>query len=574
MKHLLSASLCLALSLAITAQAWSDDGEHFPDAGFVYDFFASDYCDPVPADMGSEELAEMRQLIIDDDYPIVLADVTGFMAGDRFGISPFGYAAPGRGFATVTTVWGEHAEQGVIALCLAMIQMGNQAVEPGSSRLVGLRQIDQAVPGDVLAAGFVITLNATDRLSASGDPIYRLERIGEVVIDSGTFNLTSADEQLFEGGFDFEGSVILREQDQRLPLSIQATAAGENVIERVPSLSEQDEEDQGPAQSQPVEPDRDYSQLPVPTTTAQQRQRPALMHDAPGREAFYNLLQLDLPRQSETPIEGDVDNWNWLQDRQFSAALDQTLGYHLSAPALVHRLVDLRDQAGEEFAITWDPDRRQVEIRFEHFDPQGRYVGRSLSFSFDENHKMVSRGSGSMATSNPQDSYRHADNYAELFGQPSAPVVLEPAPIVRAVLQRDAPPREAFYRLLAIDLPRKAEAGSAAEAADWEAGQKAAFEAQVAERFPADMPPQAVAEQLMALRESVGEVFSLQWDPDRRSLMARYEYPGPDGFIASTMDFLFNESDEQVFFSVGSEWRRYAPRSFPAADDLGELPAR
>lgn len=35
MKHLLSASLCLALSLAITAQARSDDGEHFPDAGFV-----------------------------------------------------------------------------------------------------------------------------------------------------------------------------------------------------------------------------------------------------------------------------------------------------------------------------------------------------------------------------------------------------------------------------------------------------------------------------------------------------------------------------------------------------------
>jgi hypothetical protein len=421
MKHFLSVSVCLVLSLAFSVKAQTDDDDHFPDAGFVYELFASDYCDPVPSDMDPVELAEMRQLIMDDDYPIVLAELTGFIAGERFGISPFGFAAPGRGFATVATVWGERADLGVVTLCIALIQMGNQAVEPGSSRLVGLRQIDQAEPGDLLAAGFVITLNPTERLSVSGDPIYRMERIGEVVINEGSFDLTSADDKGFEGSFNFEGWVALREQDQRQPLTMRAMAAGENVIERVPSLTQENAESEAEAEALLAESDRDYSQFPVPATSAEQ------------------------------------------------------------------------------------------------------------------------------------------------------PMVLEPAPIVRVALSRDAPPREAFYRLLDIDLPRKVEAGLDSEAADWEAAQKEAFEAQVSARFPADMPPQAVAEQLMALRESVGEVFALQWDPGRRSLIARYEHQGDEGFIASMMDFLFNEAGEQVFFSIGSEWGRSAPQSFPSADDLGDL---
>lgn len=323
--------------------------------------------------------------------------------------------------------------------------------------------------------------------------------------------------------------------------------------------------------AQTDEPDRDYSQLPIPATTAQQRQRPQLVHDAPRREAFYGLLQADLPRQAEATIEGDADNWNWLQDRQFSALVDQKLPYSLTAHQLVHRLVELRDQAGEEFAIVWNPDRRQVEIWFEYFDQQGRYVRRSMDFSFNQEGAMVSRGSGAMSSGSPPNSYGHADDYGVLFGQPQEPVVLEPAPIVRVALHRDAPPREAFYHLLDIDLPRKAEAGPDADAAEWESAQKEAFEARVAERFPSDMPPQAVAEKLVALRESVGEVFALRWDPNRRSLIARYEYPGPDGFISNSVDFVFNEAGEQVFFSTGSEWGRNVPRSFPSADDLGEL---
>lgn len=569
MKYLLSASLCLVLSLAFNVRAQTEDVEHFPDAGFVWEFFASNYCDPVPSEMDPVELANMRQLILDDEYPIVLAEVSGFMAGERFGVSPFGFAAPGRGFASVATIWGEHEDLGVVTLCIAMIQMGDQAVEPGSSRLVGVRQIDMAAPGDMLSAGWIISLTPTERLAASGDPIYRLERIGEVVISEGSFNLTSVDEQGFEGSFSFEGRVALRGQEQHYPVTVQATSAGENIIEQVPSLTEQENEET--AETPAAEPDRDYSQMPVSRTSRDERERPRLDGDAPRREAFYGVLQIDLPRQAETAIEGDVDNWNWLQERQFSDMAHQRLPYSLELKQLVHHLVDLRDQAGEEFAIVWNPDRRELTIQFEYFNQQARYITRSMSFAFNEAGAMSSRGFGAGSGLRGPDHYQHADNYGVLFGQPHAQVDLEPAPITRVSLERDAPPREAFYNLLDIDLPRKADAGPGSEAPGWEAAQKAAFEAQVAERFPADMPPQAVAEELMALRDSAGEAFAIMWDPDRRSLIARYEYSGADGFIASMMDFLFNESGEQVFFSIGSEWQRRAPSSFPTSDNLGAL---
>lgn len=569
MKVFLSVSFFLSLSLVVNVQAQNEDSEHFPDAGFVYEFFASDYCDPIPSEMDPVELAEMRQLIVDDEYPMVLAELEGFMTGEHFGVSPFGFAAPGRGFASVATIWGEHEELGILTLCLAMIQVGDEAVEPGSSRLVGVRQIDMAEPGDMLAAGWVITLNPTERLSASGDPIYRLQRIGELVVSQGSFNLTSADELNFEGGFSLEGWVVLNDDEQRYPLTLQTTAAGENIIDKVPSLTQDDD----PAEPQALPPElaRDYSRMPVSTTTREQRQRPRLDHDAPSREAFYNLLQIDLPRQAEAVIEGDVDSWDWQQGRQFSDFVQQRLPYSLNLHQLVHRLVDLRDQSGEEFAIVWDPERMELAVWFEFFDEQARYVSRSMNFSFDQEGAMTSRGASSMSTGNPPDSYAYADNFGVLFGDQTVSVDPEPAPIVRVALERDAPPRETFYHLLNIDLPRKAEAGADSTTPDWEAVQKAAFEARIAELFPADMPPQAVAERLMALRESVGEVSALLWDPNRRSLIVKYEYEGGDGYMARTMDFLFNEADEQVFFSVGSEWGRSAPRTFPASDELGVL---
>lgn len=67
MKLLLSVSFFFSLSLIFNVQAQNEDGEHFRDAGFVYEFFASDYCDPIPSEMEPVRLAEMRQLILDGE---------------------------------------------------------------------------------------------------------------------------------------------------------------------------------------------------------------------------------------------------------------------------------------------------------------------------------------------------------------------------------------------------------------------------------------------------------------------------------------------------------------------------
>jgi len=566
MKYWLSMSVCLGLVLAVASHA--EDDAQFLTAGMVYDFFASDYCEPIPREVDAEELAEMRQFIEEDEYPMVLADLTGFLAGPHFGISPFGYASSGRGFATVATLWGIHEEIGGVALCFAMIQMGHLAVEPGNSRLVGLQQIDGAEPGDMLATGFVITLSPTERVSQSGEPVYRRERIGEVVITNGSFDLIQADEEQFEGRFMLQGWVALQDQDGRHPLTVQARAAGENEIERVPTLTDESEPE---PESRVIDPDRDYSLMPVPATTREQRQRPRLDYDSPRREAFYNLLQIDLPRQAEAVIEGDVDAWNWQMDRQFSDQVDQQLPKGLSPEQVVHILVEKRDEVGEEFAIVWNPDRMEVSVAFEYFDVRGRYMLRVMDFAFTEDGALYGRGSLTMSSGTSPEHYRYADNYGALFGQEESSAAPEPAPVYWKVLERDAPLREAFYNLLDIDLPLKVEAGEESDAAGWEASQKNAFEARVAEHFPADMPPQAVAERLMALRESVGEAFALVWDPDRRSLIARYEYPSSEGYLARTMDFVFNEAGEQVFFSLGGQWSRSVPRSFPEADDLAGL---
>lgn len=558
-----------SLALALSAVSHAEEETHFPDAGMVWDMFASNYCDPLPANTPADELAEIRRLIEADDYPMVLADLSGFLEGEFFGVSPFGFAAPGRGFATVTSLWAEHPDLGVVALCFAMIQMGNQVVEPGVSRLIGLRGIDTAEAGDVLSAGFVVSLSPTDRLSESGRPIYRLERIGEVVISDGQFDLHRAEAQGFTGSLAFEGWVQMRDQAERQPLSLQASVAGEHVIERVPSLTA--DEENATSESSLIDPGRDYSRMPEAASTPEQRRRPALGHNAPRREAFYTLLGIDLPRQGETEIEGDIDAWNRQLDRQFRDLVDQRLPNGLTREQLVHILVELRDQVGEEFAIVWMAERSELRVAYEDFDLQGHYVLRALDFGFDEAGSLVSRGGLAMSSGSLPETYAYVDNYGVLFGRQESPAEPEPAPWRRTALDPDAPLREAFYRLLDVTLARKAEAGAESDASGWEAAQKQAFEARVAELFPPDMPPRAVAEKLMAMRAAAGELFVLSWDPDRRSLIARYEHVGSGGYLARTMDFLFNEAGEQVFFSVGGEWGRFSPASYPAAENLEGL---
>lgn len=56
-----------------------------------------------------------------------------------------------------------------------------------------------------------------------------------------------------------------------------------------------------------------------------------------------------------------------------------------------------------------------------------------------------------------------------------------------------------------------------------------------------------------------------------RRLTLRHDHQGPDGHIYQLMEFLFDDSGKQVFFSTGSGWSRKRPRPFPSVDDYGEL---
>ena len=227
----------LALALATAATGNVQAAEGGLSSGLLFDSLGSGFCEPVPPGIGDEQAeAFYAQAIASDESPL-RGRMQGFMEGERIGVSVFGTRSGSDGLAVVSSVMGPHPAGGHATLCLAMVQLGDVAAVPGTYAVVGAEGLDAAAPGDVLAVGWVVRLEATGRKGDGGRDVYRLARLGEVQVSDGSFTLLSIDGEQLEARMEIRGDVLAAEGAAATGFSLEARTQGDIGLEGIPSIT-------------------------------------------------------------------------------------------------------------------------------------------------------------------------------------------------------------------------------------------------------------------------------------------------------------------------------------------------
>lgn len=206
------------------------------DARTIVEMIGVRYCEPVPSHMPEDELNKGIAAMQAEGEPMLEGVLGGFMDGPRGGISQFGTRSDRVGFTAVHSIWGARDDGSLATLCLATIQIGDQPAVPGNFRVVDLGKLDEAVEGDVLVVGVIITLTPTGRVSERGLDVYSQQTIGELRLSDGVFELSSIGDEEFEGRLKVDGLIRLDDDDRDLSFAIEAETRGIQTLQRVPSL--------------------------------------------------------------------------------------------------------------------------------------------------------------------------------------------------------------------------------------------------------------------------------------------------------------------------------------------------
>jgi hypothetical protein len=145
----------LALGASLGALANPASADDSISTGFVFEMLGLKHCEILPDDVPAQAIEQSLAESAAAGLIPLNAAMAGFMSGDRMGMTLFGTRAEETSLTTVSSIWGPIEGLGYRTLCLAMIQLGDQPVVPGTFRIVGSQGMATANSGDVLAVATI-----------------------------------------------------------------------------------------------------------------------------------------------------------------------------------------------------------------------------------------------------------------------------------------------------------------------------------------------------------------------------------------------------------------------------------